>query len=181
MSAGQKPMARDKPEDRELKRIPWAPNLLENKYNIPSLTCFIIYSSHQPIATNEVVLTLIPKLQGSSPSCACRTSASSSQALWAISGSHEAGGGSHTGKDKFTQVGLIWPPCQGAWPATAPGAGNTLGKQLGYFLLPSPPPRGGMPCCVLWQNMCRISGENDSISKPVSTLSCEYNSSYFSP
>lgn len=37
---------------------------------------------------------------------------------------------SHLLKDKLIQVGLLWPPCQGASPATASGVAATLENLL---------------------------------------------------
>ena len=74
------------------------------------------------------MLTPIPKLWGSSPSWSHRNSF-----LFPVSLGHFWESGvvdSHQLKDKLDQVGLLWPPCQGASPATASGAVATLENLL---------------------------------------------------
>lgn len=142
MGVGQKHIAKDKPEDRELKRMLWTSNFLENKCSIPSLRCFTIYSSHQPVDTNKAILILIPKIQGSFPSCSYRNSASSSQVLWTISGSHGA-----QSVLTWTRTNLLKLACSGLLAkvpllATVSGAGDTLENLLCYFLLACLPPLG---------------------------------------
>lgn len=176
-------MAKDKPEDRELKRMLWTPNFSENKCCIPSLRCFTIYRSHQPVDANKVILILIPKIQGYSPSCSYRNFASSSQVLWTISGSHGA-----QGILTWARTNLLKLACPGLLakvplPPTASGAGDTLENLLCCFLLPCLPPLGlcDLLCSLAVQMQCGARGENSPISKPVSRPSREFNSSYFSP
>ena len=85
---------------------------------------------------------------------------------------------SHLLKDKLIQVGLLWPPCQGASPATASGAAATLENLLCYFpATPSTLCRGGV---CMYRMGCGVRKENHPVSKSISKVCHELNSPYFS-
>lgn len=147
-SAGQKHMARDNPEDRELKRMPRTPTLLANKYSRPSLEMllYMLFSSTRRYKRSDVNISS----QTTRPFPPLLTQELSF--LLPVSRNHlwESGvGDSHTLKDQLTPVGLLWSVRQGASPATTSGAAATAESLLGHFLL-TPTLRLGEVCLAVF-------------------------------